>query len=156
VERFKAASHAISQERRPAKDRHSTGCETARVLVIDDHELTLKLLQRVLELEGHTVIAVGSMRAAERALADSVPALIVLDLQLPDGDGLDLARRLKASRRTGSCAIVACTAEAMRGDQERALAAGCDAYVSKPIDTREFAALVSSMLRSASRALAAR
>jgi two-component system cell cycle response regulator DivK len=84
-----------------------------------------------------------------------VPALIVLDVQLPDGDGLDLARRLKRDPRTESCAVVACTAEAMRGDEERALAAGCDAYVSKPIDTRAFAALVSAMLNASSPAYAA-
>ena len=131
------------------------GSGPARVLVVDDHELNLKLLQRVLELEGMHVIPAASIRAAELALAQEVPALIVLDLQLPDGDGLDLARRLKRDPKTGSCAIVACTAEAMRGDEERALAAGCDAYVSKPIDTRAFAALVSSMLHSSSRAYAA-
>ena len=78
-----------------------------------------------------------------------LPALIVLDLQLPDGDGLDLARRLKATPQTASCVILACTAEAMQGDAERALAAGCDAYVSKPIDTREFSALVDELLRRA-------
>ncbi len=117
------------------------GC---KALVVDDHELNLKLLERVLELEGLEVTAVGTMAAAEQAIAQQLPAVIVLDLQLPDGDGLDLARRLKADPRTAGCAIVACTAGAMRGDRERALDAGCDAYVSKPIDTRGFAALVSS------------
>jgi two-component system, cell cycle response regulator DivK len=119
-----------------------------RVLVVDDHELNLKLLQRVLELDGHNVIPVGSMAAAERVIAEDRPELIVLDLQLPDGDGLDLARRLKASPATERFPIVACTAGAMKGDEERALAAGCDAYVSKPIDTKEFAALVAKMLRA--------
>ena len=119
----------------------------ARVLVVDDHALNLKLLQHVLEYDGHEVIAADSVAAAERALAAGKPALIVLDLQLPDGDGLDLARRLKATPETESCAIVACTAGAMKGDKERALAAGCDAYVSKPIDTRDFARLVGAMLR---------
>jgi CheY-like chemotaxis protein len=122
--------------------------ESARVLVVDDHELNLKLLQHVLEYEGHEVVVADSLAAAERAFAEVTPALIVLDLQLPDGDGLDLARRIKAMPPAQSCAIVACTAEAMKGDRERALAAGCDAYVSKPIDTREFAALVASMLPS--------
>jgi two-component system, cell cycle response regulator DivK len=131
------------------------GSGPARVLVVDDHELNLKLLQRVLELEGMQVVPAASIRAAELALAEELPAVIVLDLQLPDGDGLDLARRLKRNPRTESCAIVACTAEAMRGDEERALAAGCDAYVAKPIDTRAFAALVSSMLHSGTRACAA-
>ncbi len=115
-----------------------------RALVVDDHELNLKLLQRVLELEGLDVTAVGTIAAAEATLAGPLPDVIVLDLQLPDGDGLDLARQLKADPQTAGCAIVACTAGAMRGDRERALDAGCDAYVSKPIDTRGFAALVSS------------
>jgi CheY-like chemotaxis protein len=118
----------------------------ARVLVVDDHELNLKLLQHVLEFEGHDVVVADSLASAERAFVETKPALIVLDVQLPDGDGLDLARRVKAMPPTQSCAIVACTADAMTGDRERALAAGCDAYVSKPIDTRQFAALVSSML----------
>jgi len=118
------------------------------VLVVDDHALNLKLLQHVLEYEGHEVVVADSLAAAERAFIEAKPALIVLDVQLPDGDGLDLARRVKAMPPSESCAIVACTAEAMKGDRERALAAGCDAYVSKPIDTREFAALVASMLPS--------
>jgi CheY-like chemotaxis protein len=118
----------------------------ARILVVDDHELNLKLLQRVLELDGHEVICAKSIAQASRLLAEREPDLIVLDVQLPDGDGLDLARRVKAMPPADSCAIVACTADAMTGDRERALAAGCDAYVSKPIDTRQFAALVSSML----------
>jgi CheY-like chemotaxis protein len=123
--------------------------EAARVLVVDDHELNLKLLQRVLELGGHDVVAAGSLADAEAAIAEQLPALIVLDLQLPDGDGLDLARRLKAHPETAGCVILACTAEAMQGDAERALAAGCDAYVSKPIDTRQFAALVDELLQDA-------
>jgi len=123
--------------------------EAARVLVVDDHELNLKLLQRVLELGGHDVVTASSLGAAEEMLTRQLPALIVLDLQLPDGDGLDLARRLKATPQTASCVILACTAEAMQGDAERALAAGCDAYVSKPIDTREFSALVDELLRRA-------
>jgi CheY-like chemotaxis protein len=121
---------------------------SARVLVVDDHELNRKLLQHVLEYEGHEVLVADSIASAEATLERSRPDLMVLDVQLPDGDGLDLARRLKSMPASESCAIVACTAEAMKGDRERALDAGCDAYVSKPIDTREFAALVSSLLPS--------
>ena len=90
--------------------------EAARVLVVDDHELNLKLLQRVLELDGHDVLAASSLGAADEVLARQLPALIVLDLQLPDGDGLDLARRLKAMPETAPCPILACTADAMQGD----------------------------------------
>jgi CheY-like chemotaxis protein len=124
-----------------------TSASVAHILVVDDHELNQKLLKRVLELEGHDVTGAGTLGAAERAIAQELPALIVLDLNLPDGDGLDLARRLKSEPRTGSCVILACTAGAATEDRERALEAGCDAYVSKPIDTRGFAELVGTLLR---------
>jgi CheY-like chemotaxis protein len=117
-----------------------------RVLVVDDHELNLRLLERLLELQGREVRAADSLAAAERALAEEQPALIVLDLNLPDGSGLDLTRKLKAEPRTASIPIVACTAAVMPSDEDRALEAGCDAFVAKPIDLRRFSAVVSSML----------
>jgi CheY-like chemotaxis protein len=117
------------------------------LLVVDDHELNLKLLQRVLELDGHDVRGATSLHAAQRAIERKPPALVVLDLNLPDGDGLELARRLKSDARTASCVVLACTAGAMTEDRERALQAGCDAYVSKPIDTRDFSSLVASLLQ---------
>lgn len=122
------------------------GAGKPRVLVVDDHPLNLKLLQRVLELDGFEVIAADCLAAAQEALARELPHLIVLDLQLPDGDGLTLARELKARPETLSVSILACTAGAMKGERERALAAGCDAYMSKPIDTRDFAELCVSLL----------
>lgn len=123
--------------------------DAGRILVVDDHDLNLKLLQRVLELDGHEVTAVSTLSAAERAIAREAPELVVLDLNLPDGDGLDFARKLKSDRRTAGCAVLACTAGAMKGDRERALEAGCDAYVSKPIDTRDFGRLAGSLLARA-------
>lgn len=123
-----------------------TGTSAGRILVVDDHELNRKLLQRVLELDGHRVTAVSTLSAAEREIAHEVPELVVLDLNLPDGDGLGLARKLKADPRTCRCAILACTAGAMKGDRDRALEAGCDAYVSKPIDIREFGSLAGSLM----------
>ncbi len=134
-----------------ACEDHKMTRDAARILVVDDHRLNLMLLQRVLELAGYDVLGAGTLAAADEAVSAQLPALIVLDLQLPDGDGLDLARRLKSHQDTATCVILACTAEAMQGDAERALAAGCDAYVSKPIDTREFTALVDDLLRKAER-----
>jgi two-component system, cell cycle response regulator DivK len=116
------------------------------VLVVDDHEFNVALLGRLLELEGHEVRAADSLAAAERALAEEQPAMIVLDLNLPDGSGLDLTRKLKSHPRTASIPIVACTAAVMPSDEHDALAAGCDAYVSKPIDLRRFQTVVASML----------
>jgi CheY-like chemotaxis protein len=96
----------------------------ARVLVVDDLELNLKLLQHVLEYEGHEVVVADTLDAAQRAFNQAKAALIVLDVELPDGDGLDLARRVKSMPPTESCAILACTADAMKGDRERVLADG--------------------------------
>lgn len=116
------------------------------ILVVDDHELNVKLLERLLEHDGHAVRAAGSLLAAERAIAEEQPAMIVLDLNLPDGSGLELTRRLKSQPRTASIPIVACTAAIMPSDEDRALEAGCDAFVAKPIDLQPFSTLVSSML----------
>jgi CheY-like chemotaxis protein len=116
------------------------------VLVVDDHELNLKLLERLLEREGREVRSADSVAAAERVLAEEQPAMIVLDLNLPDGSGLDLTRKLKAEPRTASIPIVACTAAVLPADEDEALEAGCDAFVAKPIDLRHFSDVISSIL----------
>ena len=117
-----------------------------RILVVDDHELNVALLERLLELDGHEVRAAGSLADAERALAEEEPAMIVLDLNLPDGSGLELTRKLKSHPVTASIPILACTAGVMPADEHEALEAGCDAYVSKPIDLQRFQTIVASML----------
>lgn len=116
------------------------------VLVVDDHPVNRLLLESVLELEGIDVLVAGSIAEAERVLESSVPPVIVLDLQLPDGYGLDLVRRLRANPRTAGCVIVACSAGDADHEDVEARAAGCAAFVSKPIDTRRFAALVRSLI----------
>ena len=116
------------------------------VLVVDDHELNRRLLERLLELDGHQVRCAASLAAAELAIADQAPAIIVLDVNLPDGSGLDLTRRLKSDPGTAEIPIVACTAAVMPADEDRALAAGCDAFVAKPIDLQRFSTVISSML----------
>ena len=126
---------------------------THPILVVDDHELNLKLLTCVLELEGHDVIGATSLDDAQRAIKQEPPALVVLDLHLPDGDGLDLVRTIKSGEGP-DCPVLACTGGALSGDRERALEAGCDDYVAKPIDTRNFAQLVASLLPDRSAAAA--
>jgi CheY-like chemotaxis protein len=122
------------------------GSSRSRVLVVDDHEMNLKLLERLLEMEGREMRGAGSLAAAEQALAEEEPAMIVLDLNLPDGSGLELTRKLKSEPRTASIPIVACTAAVMPADEDEARAAGCDAFVAKPIDLRQFSSVVSSIL----------
>jgi CheY-like chemotaxis protein len=116
------------------------------VLVIDDHPINRLLLEQVLEQEDLEVMGVGSIAEAEELLAETVPPVIVLDLQLPDGYGLELARRLKADPHTADCAIVAFTAGRAPGEEQRAREAGCVRFVTKPIDTRSFGRLVSGLL----------
>ncbi len=119
------------------------------VLVVEDHPVNRLLLQRVLELEQLEVIGAGSIAEAERVLEDITPPVIVLDLHLPDGYGLDLARRLKADPSTSACAIVACTAGPAPNEAELAHSIGCAEYVTKPLDTRRFASLVRSLIPTA-------
>ncbi len=117
-----------------------------RILIVDDHEPGVALIERLLELDGHKVRAAGSLADAERALAEEQPAMIVLDLNLPDGSGLELTRKLKAHPVTAEIPILACTAAVLPADGHEALEAGCDAYVSKPIDLHRFQTIVASML----------
>ena len=117
-----------------------------RVLIVDDHDFNLKLLERLLQLEGREVRAADSLAAAEAALAEEEPAMIVLDLNLPDGSGLELTRKLKSHPVTAAIPILVCTAGVLPADEHDALEAGCDAYVSKPIDLRRFQEIVASML----------
>lgn len=118
----------------------------APILVVDDNLANATLLTYVLELEGYDTRAAADADEALAILEHFSPELIMMDLQLPGMDGLELTRRLKADPRRRKILIVALTAYAMKGDEERALGAGCDAYVSKPIDTRAVPALVARLL----------
>ena len=118
------------------------------VLVVDDHELSRKLVEEVLEHARLQVRGAGSIAEAERIIATSAPGAIVLDLSLPDGHGLELARRCRSDPRTASCAIVACTAGQGPDEEDAAYREGCDAYVTKPIDTRRFPSLVAGLMEA--------
>lgn len=111
----------------------------ARVLVVDDHPLNIELARFVLEADGFVVESAADAQQALDRIAAFAPDLILMDVQLPGMDGLELTRRLKADPATRAIVIVAFTAYAMKGDAERMRAAGCDGYVSKPIDVTRFA-----------------
>lgn len=119
------------------------------ILIVDDNPQNLKLARIVLESEGHTVRTAVSAEQVLELLADHVPRLILMDLQLPGMDGLELTRRLKADPRYARIVIVALTAYAMKGDDAKAFAAGCDGYITKPIDTIALAAAVADHLARA-------
>jgi CheY-like chemotaxis protein len=118
----------------------------ALILVVEDNEANRLLASAVLEREGYRVeLAANSEEALERLSVQS-PDLILMDVQLPGQDGLSLTRQLKTDSRTASIPVVALTALAMMGDRERTLEAGCSGYISKPINTRTFAAEVGRFL----------
>ena len=124
----------------------------SRVLIVDDNPTNLKLVTYLVKSHGHEVATAGDAEAALAAIAAQRPTVILMDLQLPGIDGLELTRRLKADPTTRSIPIIALTAYAMKGDLEKALAAGCDDYVTKPIDTRALPEVIARHVARAERA----
>jgi CheY-like chemotaxis protein len=116
------------------------------ILVIDDNPANLRLLRLLLTAESYTVRTATDGADALAVLREFSPRLILMDLQMPGLNGFDLTRQLKADAATRDIVIVAITAYAMKGDEEKARAAGCDDYVSKPIDTRALPALIARHL----------
>lgn len=114
----------------------------ARILVVDDNPANLRLLRMLLLGEAYQVRTAGDAVEALAVIGEFHPRLILMDLQMPGIDGFELTRRLKADHATRDIVIVALTAYAMKGDEEKARAAGCDGYVSKPIDTRALPAVI--------------
>jgi CheY-like chemotaxis protein len=124
---------------------------TARILIVDDNPTNLKLVAYLVKAKGFDVATAPDAETAVAAIRACPPRLILMDVQLPGIDGLELTRRLKADPETSSILVVAVTAYAMKGDHERALAAGCDAYVTKPIDTRVLPETIISLLERGER-----
>jgi CheY-like chemotaxis protein len=123
-----------------------SGVAAPRVLVVDDNPLNIELARAVLAADGFEVDAAAD--AAEVALRIRAfrPALVLMDIQLPGVDGLTLTRQIKADPATRDIVVLAFTAYAMKGDELKMLQAGCDGYLSKPIDVGSFAAAVRARL----------
>jgi two-component system cell cycle response regulator DivK len=112
------------------------------ILVVEDNEKSLKLFRDVLQATGYrTLEATTGGRAVELA-AEYAPTLVLMDIRLPDIDGVEALGRLRADERTDSIPVLALTAQAMHGDQERFLAAGFDGYISKPVNIVELVGTV--------------
>ena len=108
-----------------------------RVLAVDDRPDNLLAIQAALESPEYELVTAASGPEALRWLLDHDCALILLDVQMPDMDGLEALRRLRADDRTASLRVLAVTAQAMQGDREQFLAAGFDGYLSKPVNVQE-------------------
>ena len=109
-----------------------------RVLIVEDNEKNMKLFRDVLEASGYRLLEATTGEQAMELAVEQQPNLVLMDIQLPDIDGVDALGRLRADARTASIPVVALTAQAMHGDRERFLDAGFDAYISKPVDILEF------------------
>ncbi len=118
----------------------------ARILIVDDNPTNLKLVAYLMRAKGYEVFTAADADAAITSIREHPPQLILMDVQLPGIDGLELTRRLKADPLTCDIVIVAVTAYAMKGDQAKAIEAGCDDYIAKPIDTRTLPETVARLL----------
>jgi CheY-like chemotaxis protein len=116
------------------------------ILVVEDNPANMLLVVALLERAGLRSAQASSAEEARRLIETTYPDLILMDIQLPGEDGLSLTRELKSSPITAHIPIIALTAHAMKGDEVQAIAAGCDGYLAKPIDTRNFPTFVTRFL----------
>lgn len=116
------------------------------ILIVDDNPINLKLAANVLECAGHSVLSANDAEEAQEILQHTTPELILMDIQMPGMDGLTLTRLLKADPAYQHVQIVALTSLAMKGDEEKAREAGCDGYITKPINTRQLPVQVAEIL----------
>jgi two-component system, cell cycle response regulator DivK len=123
----------------------------AQILVVEDNEKNMKLFRDVLLATGYRTLEATTGTEAVDLAAEHSPDLVLMDIQLPDIDGVEALGRLRADSRTASVPVLALTAQAMQGDRERFLAAGFDGYLSKPVNIAEFVATVKRYCEDGSR-----
>jgi CheY-like chemotaxis protein len=112
--------------------------KACNILAVDDNPTNLKLVTTVLKIAGHRIFTAEDADSTLKIIAITPLDLILMDLALPGMDGLSLTKKLKADEKTRHIPIIALTAFAMKGDDKKAYAAGCDGYIAKPINTRTF------------------
>lgn len=115
-------------------------CE--RILVVEDNEKNMKLFRDVLSATGYRTLEATTGGEAVEMATEHAPDLVLMDIQMPDFDGVEALRRLRADARTASLRVLAVTAQAMQGDREQFLAAGFDGYLSKPVNVAELLSTV--------------
>jgi CheY-like chemotaxis protein len=120
-----------------------------KILIVEDNPMNMELATDLLEASGYIVIQAGVAEKGIELARAELPDLILMDISLPGMDGLEATGVLKQDPATKGINVVAMTAHAMKGDEEKVLAAGCDGYITKPIDTREFSKTVARFIESA-------
>ena len=120
--------------------------KTPRILIVDDNAMNVDLVSFLLSADSMQVESAADAQQASARIAAQPPDLILMDIQMPGVDGLELTRRLKADPATRRIVIVALTAYAMKGDEARMLAAGCDGYIAKPVEVASFTRQVRAFL----------
>jgi len=120
--------------------------EMKRILVVEDNETNLYLIRFMLERSGYEVIEAREGAVGVELAVKEKPDLVIMDVQLPDIDGLETTKRIRASEADGDISIIALTSFAMAGDREKALAAGCTGYIEKPINPDTFIAEIEKYL----------
>lgn len=120
---------------------------TPALLLVEDDEASRKHIRTVLGSKGYEIKETDMIEEARRILHEMSPAVVLLDMRLKDGYGLDLARYIRAEPRLSQVPIIAITAQALKGDEQRILEAGCDTYLSKPIDTRALPGMVDRFVK---------
>ena len=118
----------------------------AKILIVEDNAANMKLAIFLLESAGHTVLTATDAEAGLTLARDQQPNLILMDIQLPGMDGLEATALLKQDAATRAIPVIALTALAMKGDEERIRAAGCDGYIAKPLAYKDFLAIIASHL----------
>ena len=121
----------------------------SRILIVEDNAANLKLATFLLESAGHTVLAARDAEVALTMAHAEQPDLILMDIQLPGMDGLQATALLKQDEATRAIPVIALTALAMKGDEERIRAAGCDGYIAKPLAYKDFLATIAARLAAA-------
>jgi CheY-like chemotaxis protein len=118
-----------------------------RILLVEDDSMNMRLVQHILEVEGYIVLKAATGQEALEQIESAVPDLVLMDVQLPDMDGMTVVKILRKNSITQDTTIIALTACAMKGDKERILQMGCNGYISKPIDVQNFTNTVRRFLK---------
>ena len=121
--------------------------ERKKVLCVEDNNVNMLLVSRIVEAEGHELIKAEDGYTALDILNGTIPDIILLDINLPGIDGLELARRFKSDDRLAPVPLIATTAQVLVGDRERCLEAGCDDYLPKPLDIRKLREVIRRYLK---------